>query len=462
MNKSSVFFILSIFIYWVNSGLEIKTTDQSLPLLEKQLRVQRKCYVKAVCQTLESIDSLLWYWQSEKKNQTIVKTVFAWFGIYPSKTDIYSAINFLKEYQKKLFSDLGSFNILIQKGDTSGQIKFLQSKLLSTKKNTDDPLITSESIHSYKKYMFQQLAPYKKTHHLVRNIIPYTLTGITLFTLMAYQKQLTETSKKNIEGLKRFWNKHIISLFHNIKEEIFNPSGDMHISKNALIASDKSLEDRIVTYRLREARQKNYLTSWFSTSENTKKIIDSAKKEAALAKGGNLSKIERDFNREIQNPIINTVNGPLLRILDIRFEAYKNIGLKDAYFIEQLTNRFKFVLEVLLASGSSYLLYKFGQYGFKWFEKNNVHRPIKILLIECEKYLNAQNLGITEKLDPHTHGKIIFNCYRIKMLEQLIPDKSIKAFKSDLKEIKSIKFTINQKLNTISRMFRQYSFLATF
>jgi len=196
------------------------------------------------------------------------------------------------------------------------------------------------------------------------------------------------------------------------------------------------------------------------------------------AKYGDLSPIMPDYTKEIINPLKNAFFGEFIRLILIQIQKQKVDVERTMLQLNQVikANQLNFnLLAAVPGALSIYLLYKFiireKTYTYLHGTIRDIFREVHILLNKnlnkdreiTEKLSNREELEaltISNLLRCEELGLLLVGLYRLSILGEGLPTRQKKWFLQDLREIQNEQYTIEQRLNTMHRMYGIYPFLA--
>lgn len=312
---------------------------------------------------------------------------------------------------------------------------------------------------NYKKETLKRLHVIQAPGHFQRNWIGYSIAALTtLYGYDYWQKNhglILQTMDQSATTAQHFFNYYIKEPIKNSVDIIYGKE------KNDLIISDKIIKER---EDILEPEFTNYLqnNSTYSKDEITRIVKESIRDRALPADMQKRSDQEsRNLTYYIISPSGKILNISYIKAALLELMAYDRLKKMDR-LLE--TNKLNFELLIALPATAAisllgYLSYKMGnKLYYTVFSRPEVkYKEIKQALIKVEAILNTHQ---DKKLIDHAlQGQIFYWVHKLQQLIDAVPFVDRTNFGRDLNELNSLEFTVNQKMNTITRMFRTYPFL---
>jgi hypothetical protein len=299
---------------------------------------------------------------------------------------------------------------------------------------------------------------YKRPPHIVRHWAFYTIAAAcTLGAGIYWYKNPQKVSQHlaNIQtAAKNFYATHVYEPIKNSWDTL------LARKRKNIPPMDESTEEAIFEKQLLNYAYQQNNRKKAQEQLNSSLITERVKESVAQIS----AKIyAQDWIEQSKNPTFNAIspNGTILQIiaLDIqrvklifaRIIAYARQWEKDYLDSNQLNFKISSTIPAaLLAYGTVHAAKKI------YHPRETAYKNIKEKLVDIDRLLN------TYSVSPISHaaqGLIHYHLFAIKKYCSYIPTEFRLPFAQDLKELGDYHFSIQQKMNTIARMHRAYTFL---
>lgn len=298
---------------------------------------------------------------------------------------------------------------------------------------------------TYKERALTAMAPYKKPAHLVRQWIPYTLSALAVLYVGKFaldnQNKWPRWLSQSKRSVKHFYHTHIHEPVVNTKNIILTRQQPAFSSQEIIEKGEESLESQIRTF---VAREKLPLTP-----AQVDEMVQAAKT-------GKIPYILKLWNEQTQSLLYNTWQGTWPRLLDIIIQS-KVVTLDKVLFeMQNLIKANQINIELSAVLPTILLAYAGYQCAKKVHNQEWLYKKIKRTLLLVEKKLNAYNAH--EVMTYEDKGMVIFWINQLHNDAQSLEYEVAQEFIKDSDELASSS-SIQQKQNTIARMYRTYGFL---
>ncbi|KAL0485704.1 nuclear control of ATPase protein [Acrasis kona] len=292
--------------------------------------------------------------------------------------------------------------------------------------------------------------------HFRRNWVKYVgasvVAGVLGRTAYNNRDAIINTLFDVREATIRFGEQYVVNPLSNIYSVI-------RYDKHSILLTDpQGLESSITSLE-------NMMTQYASDHSLKSLSVEEVKN---LARMGDLSIIMRNYEAQIKHPIYNVLFGDVARIMLVQLQKQR-VDLERALVAMDKLLRSNEINFEMIALMPAVLLVVFGVLYFSTVRRDrdrSIQQQMITLLSNVEKILNGNNMKDKVDLDDESFGLVYLYTYRIKMLVRNkfgliteMDDTDRYEFYDDLREISHDNFEISQKLGTVQRMFRCYSFL---
>ena len=322
----------------------------------------------------------------------------------------------------------------------------------------DKQEIIPKDIQTYKKEVLERIKPCQKPGHVSRHWLKYTAGTVCALGAFAYWHQNKEVLAAWIthtkESAKNFCTNYAYKPIKNAIDIFYGK----HQEKPFISPESIQQDEQILETMIREFYKDNYASK--KTPEQIKEIAQNAVQKRELPQ-----EIADRYAQETKNPVKNLTSpwGQLGRLGIIlgHIKALRFIDIIQEVDDLRQANRLNLELSVgiptALAGYGTYRALK-GIYRFIHPREKN-YEPTKKALLIIERILNKyDNPALT--MGYAAQGKVLYWVHKLSQREYLVPTEQRSTFIVDLAELYSPDLLVGQKLRTIGRMYRTYSFLA--
>lgn len=326
-----------------------------------------------------------------------------------------------------------------------------------------DALLVSnlKKASNYKKSMLKRLQVIQKPDHFKRNWLAYSIGSVAAFIgLSVYLKNQQSVGAK-IDLAKKASNNFIRTYIKNpIKNSIDiiygkDKTADIQISEQGIAEREQSLREEFFMY---------YKENTNENETAIKQIAEDAVRDRKLPKDMQ-ERADQESRRIVQNLLFNKW-GKIGNILYLKAGILELIANDRLKIVDRLfkTNKLNFELLVALPATAAiacvgYLSYKGakGLYHTLFSKQKLYFMPLKKALITLESLLNANQHE--QSLNYAIQGQLYYWIQKLYQSIKTVPLDQRYEFEQDLQELSCPDFTTTQKLSTLHRMFKAYTFL---
>lgn len=371
----------------------------------------------------------------------------------PSPTQHASALN--APAQNEVGSNLSDNNdeLVISSRGTSRLNAERRRTLLELTQNLDQYVkhVTRFHIHEIQDCLYL----YQTPGHFARHWVKYSVAVIAAFFATRYVYQhIDEVNSWAInarDAAIRFYHNNVENPLKNMYSVIRYDRHQQLLDPVSLESSVHSLQNMMTDYAM----------------ENYKLDSSQLEKIRVQAQRGDLSLIMSEYERELKNPIRNVIFGDMARLMLVQLQKQKVDLERTLVAMDKLlrSNEINFELIALIPAVLVSLIAVYNILTFRRVQDRRLYQQMRYMLLAVEKILNANNNRAREALSDESQGLVYMYVYRMGNLMQhkytlLNISEERYDFYEDLKEVDSDEMEIQQRLNTVQRMFRCYSFLA--
>lgn len=427
---------------------------------------------------LDHIEHNILYWKMQQYSvwkYFIIRGPIKWFTGMPQDKEVQEKIHILEQKQKIISTYLGQLHKAFEelqkdKNETLFHQYLLilydglasqgpQNKAYETiQDNYQLAQKTSELLKTFKSSMLKELDPYEQPGHLHRYWLTYTtlalVAGAAGYFAYHNPKYVAEKSSELPTIALNFWGKHVkkpITKIYNMLKGI-----DQDEQAN-------------------EAKQQE-IKEYNKTVENEYPNTTPGRRLGEICQHDLPNQIAQVDNR-ITPPLnvkVMNVEHPMLdqgtklatkgNIYATTLPEMIKLGHYEKNDAQLRFLRMEQTLSLLLGMASTfpaYVVFKLGLSGlqktYNALTHHNITKPLMNYCSDIERILNKN--AHQETLSDESFGLILHKTNKLKDLQVYIPQEHRISFVDDIQELETIDFTIKQKLSTIRRMFRVYSFL---
>jgi ATP synthase regulation protein NCA2 len=318
-------------------------------------------------------------------------------------------------------------------------------------------LIMPYDCKTYKKEVLDRISPYKIPSHLSQHWIKYSISAACTIGAIAYchhnKELLAAIGTKTKKSAQDFFRDYAYKPLRNSYNIIFG----QHQEKPLISPSSIKQEEEMLQRMMEKS-----LTINNPSGKSPEGIREEAQK--AVLKRDLPQDIADKYTEESQNPVRSLTSpwGQLGRLGMIlgHLKALRLIDIiQDVDDLRQ-ANRLNLELMVAIPTAlGGYGTYRAlkGIYRFVHPAEKN-YAPIKRNVLNIERALNIFN-NAKQTFTHAKQGKIIYWIHKLSKLEYLVPVEQREIFFADLAELYAPDLSVKQKLRTIDRMYRTFSFL---
>ncbi len=311
---------------------------------------------------------------------------------------------------------------------------------------------TKDKIEHYTKTVLERTKLHHKPSHFARHWLGYTFGTLCTLGALAYmhknKEALTTWIRATHESAKRFFANYAYKPIKNAINIFYGKN-----QPESIKLSEESIQRMIIDYY----REIHPHMLYDEMKQKAQGAAQNRELPAELIE--ELALEMRNFRTNLWLPNWKITQyfgrGQYIRINAIEFEIFK-LQLIDMFQANRLT------IELLLTIPTFALLY--GSYKIS---KNISHKisphhisykPIKRGLLKVEHILNNHN-NTAVQMSYSAQGQLYYWLCKLRNYADQVPDKKRLYFLEDLAELGASDLQVDQKLSTINRMYRTYSFL---
>jgi len=436
------------------------------------------------------------YWNSREKSYSYFyflyeKTPLFWYHYFRGqkthpKKEIHTNLKILKHFEQSSMTVLGnvylhlgllkitsletmfSFNVQLLKSSTAffyciehqteEEIEF--SHVDHTDELFEKTVIVHQKIRNYQTLVRDYWQIAKQKGWISRHWLSLTVGGIAL-AYAGYQGYYNweHIKKALIEGKNaafNFFNIHIkdslYKMYQTIKYE--TPSNKEELL-HSLEQDEKSLVRMVIDYnkeRLALLEQNKLLSPLEIEIKRAQLALDPT----------DISLIMESYEDEMKKPIFNSIFHDFLRLIFIQVQKQKTDVERLMIQVDQLMKSNELNFQIMALLPASLVVYFIYLAATRQKDLNHkVTKRIQIIFRETHILLNSNysgpgNEGVNH-LKPIEYGRLIVSLCRLQTASEKIESRIM--FQSDLREIETENYSIQQRLNTVDRMYRTYRFL---
>lgn len=420
-----------------------------------------------ILQILDILHEDLNYWQ-KLSSQSSIFTAASWGT--PDKKTIKNNILFLNQEIKAHYYNLGYLDKSLQHCKTittkdqliahmNSMVQIVDNCLRHNHQTTSSTTMLSpidsahalihnlQRIEQYQKQAYLSRGTAAKPGHVQRHWLGYSigLMGFVAASMYWYKNKevINQWALETKKAGESFCTTYIVERIKNFLDIIYGKKEEWMIHPEALKSDAETLA----------RMSKAYLQDRTKLSET-----EIAQRVKTIVETRNMGP---EFSQELavksQHPgFYFVMDGEILRLYSLEYQTNKLKAEDVLCYLDRIKQTQQLNLELVASLPIISLVWATGRLIKKTLTRQN-YQSLATLLRTMEQIFN-QHLN-DQQVDYDTQGSLVYLISKIKSYLNTLPPHDRVTFAHDIAELESPTFTLAQKLNSIARIHRTYTFL---